>query len=426
VGEDTAQCVLVNIRMRFASPRSDATRSLVLNLLILLVVAAAGGFLLYPRLAKATLWRAAITPLASIIGSGFLVLGPILNASFGQYAPFVMVALCLVAYAFGAAIRFNIARLAEHGIARSKNEQRLETISSWVLAFAYIISVAYYLNLLGAFAISLTDLNDAFYAKLITSGVFAIILIVGWTQGFQALERMEQITVAVKLSIIAGLLFGLALFFAQRAGAGELILNPAQIGGWQAIALVAGLLVTVQGFETSRYLGDEYSPQTRIRSMKLAQWISTAIYLVYILLLSYAFDAGTMDLNETAIIGLMATVAPILPLLLIVAAISAQFSAAVADTGGSDGLISELTRGRVSARAGYVVLVAVGLVLTWAMSVFEIISYASRAFAVYYAIQALIAAKGAWSRPFKGRNAVFFALLALLGLAIAAFGAAVE
>jgi hypothetical protein len=395
-------------------------RSLVLNLLILLVVAAAGGFLLYPRLAKATLWRAAITPLASIIGSGFLVLGPILNASFGQYAHFVMVALCLVAYAFGAAIRFNIARLAEHGIARSKNEQRLETISSWVLAFAYIISVAYYLNLLGAFAISLTDLNDAFYAKLITSGVFAIILIVGWTQGFQALERMEQITVGVKLSIIAGLLFGLALFFAQRAGAGELILNPAQIGGWQAIALVAGLLVTVQGFETSRYLGDEYSPQTRIRSMKLAQWISTAIYLVYILLLSYAFDAGAMDLNETAIIGLMATVAPIL------AAISAQFSAAVADTGGSGGLISELTRGRVSARAGYVVLVAVGLVLTWAMSVFEIISYASRAFAVYYAIQALIAAKGAWSRPFKGRNAVFFALLALLGLAIAAFGAAVE
>jgi hypothetical protein len=398
----------------------------MLNFIILAVVAVAGGVLLNPKLAKATLWRAAITPLASIIGSGFLVLGPILNASFGQYAPLVMALLCLLAYSFGAAIRFNIARLAQQGTSRSKTERQLETVSSWVLAFAYIISVAYYLNLLGAFAISLTDLNDAFYAKLVTSGVFAIVLIVGWTQGFQALERMEQVTVGLKLAIIAGLLFGLVWFFGQRAGAGELVLNPAQIGGWQAIALVAGLLVTVQGFETSRYLGDEYSPQTRVRSMRLAQWVSTAIYLIYILLLRYAFDASAMDLNETAIIDMMAIVAPILPLLLIVAAISAQFSAAVADTGGSGGLIAELTHGRISARVGYAILVAVGLTLTWAMSVFEIISYASRAFAVYYAIQAVIAAKGVQSEQGERHKFIGFTALAVVGFAIAMFGAAVE
>lgn len=398
----------------------------MLNILVLLVTAGVGGLLLYPRLAKAEIWRAAITPLASIIGSGFLVLGPILNASFGQYAPVVMVTLCLVAYWFGAAIRFNIARRAERGASHSKTKDRLEIISSWILAFAYIISVAYYLNLLGAFAISLTELNDAFYAKLITSGVFAIMLTVGWTRGFHALERMEQITVGVKLSIIGGMLFGLGWFFAKGAGAGELVMNPAQIGGWQAIILVAGLLVTVQGFETSRYLGDEYKAETRIRSMRLAQWISTAIYMVYILLLSYAFDPGTMKLKETAIIDLMAVVAPILPLLLITAAISAQFSAAVADTGGSGGLINELTRGRISARVGYALVVTIGLVLTWAMSVFEIISYASRAFAIYYAIQAFIAAKGAWPGKYGGRKAGAFAILGLLGFAIAVFGTSVD
>jgi hypothetical protein len=43
----------------------------------------------------------------------------------------------------------------------------------------------------------------------VTSGVFTLVLVVGWTKGFKALERMEQITVGVKLSIIAGLLFGL-------------------------------------------------------------------------------------------------------------------------------------------------------------------------------------------------------------------------
>lgn len=80
------------------------------NALVLLATAIAGGVLLYPRLAKATLWRATITPLASIIGSGFLVLGPILTATYGLLAPAVMAIICLGAYLFGAAIRFNIPR----------------------------------------------------------------------------------------------------------------------------------------------------------------------------------------------------------------------------------------------------------------------------------------------------------------------------
>ena len=397
----------------------------MLNTFIVLVTVGAAGILLYPRLAKARLWRASITPLASIIGSGFLVLGPILNSSFGQFAPLIMLGLCVGAYLFGAAIRFNIARLAEGTNARSPSEERLETVASWILAIAYVVSVAYYLNLLGAFAVSMTALNDAFHAKLITSGVFAIVLFVGWTRGFHALERMEQVTVGLKLSIIAGLLFGLGWYFIDRASIGALVANPATIGGWQGIALAAGLLVTVQGFETSRYLGQDYDAPTRILSMCLAQGVSGAIYMLYILLLSYVFPAGTLVLSETAIIDLMEIVAPILPLLLIAAAISTQFSAAVADTGGSGGLIAELTRGRISTRAGYAVLVTIGLILTWAMSLFEIISYASRAFALYYAIQALIAAKGAMIKAKPGK-AMAFAGLGLAGFAIALFATAVD
>jgi hypothetical protein len=131
----------------------------MLNYLIILVALATGALLLYPKVANALLWRASITPLASIIGSGFLVLGPILVASFGQYAPLVMVALCIFAYLFGAAIRFNIMRLETYSGVMSVSEEKLETLSSWALAFAYIISVAYYLNLLGSFAVSLTPLK---------------------------------------------------------------------------------------------------------------------------------------------------------------------------------------------------------------------------------------------------------------------------
>ncbi|UOA25442.1 hypothetical protein [Pseudosulfitobacter sp. DSM 107133] len=398
----------------------------MLNAFIVLVTVGAGALLLYPKLAQARLWRAAITPLASIIGSGFLVLGPILDSSYGKYAPLVMLVLCLMAYCFGAAIRFNIARRADEVSARNTTENALETLASWALAFSYVISVAYYLNLLGSFAVSMTPLNTPVDAKLVTSGVFAVILMIGWTKGFHALERVEQISVGVKLAIIAGLLFGLGWYFVNTAVAGDLIAKPAQVGGIHALTLFAGLLVTVQGFETSRYLGADYSAPERIRSMKLAQWLSTAIYMIYILLLTYAMEPGTIQLSETAIIDLMAVVAPILPLLLIAAAISAQFSAAVADTGGSGGLIAELTGGRVTTRVGYAVLVAIGLVLTWAASVFEIISYASRAFALYYAIQSAIAAIGAWQNAGGRPKAVGFAALAVLGIAIAIFGVSAE
>jgi hypothetical protein len=108
----------------------------------------------------------------------------------------------------------------------------------------------------------------------------------------------------------------------------------------------------------------------RIRSMKIAQGVSSLIYLLYILLLAYAFDASVMELTETSTIDLMEVVAPILSALLVAAALSAQFSAAVADTSGSGGLFSELSGGRVSPRAAYTGLVVIGLTLTWAADVF--------------------------------------------------------
>ena len=53
-------------------------------------------------------WQTMTTPLASIIGSGFLVLGPILDSEYGVYVPLVMTLLCAGAYLFGAAIRYNM------------------------------------------------------------------------------------------------------------------------------------------------------------------------------------------------------------------------------------------------------------------------------------------------------------------------------
>jgi len=121
----------------------------------------------------------------------------------------------------------------------------------------------------------------------------------------------------------------------------------------------------------------------------------------------------------------MAKVAPILPVMLVIAALAAQFSAAVADTGGAGGLADELTAHRVPPRLAYLVLVAAGLALTWSVNIFEIIAYASRAFAAYYALQNAIATLEARARG-KHAHMVFFAAMTVLAIAITIFGKAAE
>ncbi len=392
------------------------------NLVIVGVLIAVALVLILPRVATSQGWRATTTPLASIIGSGFLVLGPILNETYGALAPAAMLVLCGVAYAFGGAIRINIAARTDDAVPH-RWIGPVDAAASWVLAFAFVISVAYYLNLLGAFAVSLTPFESKFAAHGVTTAVYLVILGTGWFRGFGALERLEQISVGIKLAIIGGLLAGLAIYFAKTAQAGDLIVRVPQTGLWAAVTLGFGLIVTVQGFETSRYLGEEYKPQMRIRSMRWAQWLSSAIYLTYILLLAYAFAPDAIPFSETAIIDIMRVVAPVLPPLLVIAAIAAQFSAAVADTSGSGGLMVELSGGRISAAVAYALLVGIGLLLTWAVDVFQIIAWASRAFALYYALQAGIAALNSTDRPAR---AVACWGLVILGLAIAIFGRAVE
>ncbi len=400
---------------------------MALDIAILLSVTLASLLLFSPRLRNSDVWRATVTPLASIIGSGFLVLAPILVTAYGRNAPLIMAALCLGAYLFGAAIRFNIlARNAPQPI-EDLTVERLELAASWALVFAFMISVGYYLNLFGAFAVSQTAYDGPVNAKLLTTAVYILILTVGWFRGFKALEGMEYAAVTLKLAIIVGLLIGLTWYFYERATANALFFHQAEISGWPALTLAFGLLITVQGFETSRYLGRAYDPQTRIRSMKLAQIVSVVIYMTYIGLFAFAFDRSEFKLTETSIIDLMSLITSLLAVLLVMAALAAQFSAAIADTSGSGGLVEELTKGRMTARYGYALLVFIGLVITWEADVFQIIAYASRAFALYYTVQSAIAARWAFITPqTPWLKKLGFIMLVLLGSMIVFFGNDVE
>lgn len=163
---------------------------------------------------------------------------------------------------------------------------------------------------------------------------------------------------AIKLAIIAALLIGLFGFDWHWLASDQTLIDPNEnLTVMERLRLLAGLLLIVQGFETSRYLGNAYDPAMRVRAMRLAQLIAGVIYLLFVITglpLLMEFH-GIAD--ETAIITLAGRVAEILPALLILAAVMSRFSAAVADTVGAGGLFTELSGSRLSSRLGYIGLV---------------------------------------------------------------------
>ena len=228
-------------------------------------------------------------------------------------------------------------------------------------------------------------------AQIMTTIVLLGIGGVGWWRGLGGLEQLEEYAVSIKLAVIVALLLSLLHHdILQGFRADGLSLESRS---WvDRLRMLAGLLLVTQGFETARYLSAEYSPSVRIRSMQFAQGISGAIYVGFVLLIAPLLPllpSGHPD--ETAIIDLSRHVALVLPLMLTVAAVTSQFSAAVADTLGAGGLVWEQSRGRLPARLGYLLTAGCAIALVWSANIFEIIAYASRAFAVYYLAQTVLA-----------------------------------
>lgn len=399
----------------------------------MVVVAAAVALVtLRPKLLHAPVWRATVTPLASIIGSGFLISGPILAHVAGNFAWLVMLALCFAAYLLGEAVRSNILSiepLLEAGD-RPRAVAVLEQLSDLALAFAYFVSVTYYLNLFVAFGLRAGDVVDPALTRTVASVTIALLGALGCLGGLQALEGVETRAVGLKLALIVGLLAALAYAGAIAFGSGRLELPmPAHTSGWQEVGIALGLLILVQGFETSRYLGDAYDAAMRVRTMRYAQLLATAIYVAFIVLITPYFTGRLPERGgETAIIDMLAPLGAAVGPLIIVAALASQISAAVADMNGASGLLSSATRHRVPMAIGYVLTAAVALFITWTADIFEIVVFASKAFALYYALQAALALYTSL-RAGPDRHlgkAILFALGLIVAIAVLAFGLPAE
>ena len=94
-----------------------------------------------------------------------------------------------------------------------------------------------------------------------------------------------------------------------------------------------------------------------------------------------------------------------------------QFSAAVADTVGGGGLIAGMSGGRVSSRLSFALVALAAIALNWLTEIFEVVALASRAFALYYSLQSVVACVVATALSKR----VVFAGLAVLLLLVAVF-----
>ncbi len=375
-----------------------------------------------PRVRTSKLWHAITIPLASIIGSGILLAGPLLAATVGGWALWAMAGLVLTGYAFGSAIRYNIVHLEPQLHQGAPASLRaMENISELVLALAYFVSIAYYINLFAAFGLRALGITDSVAINSAATVVIAAITAAGAFWGFSALEKLVLTSVTIKLALVVALVVALSLGFLLGPSSELASLVGASEVEFADLRVLLGLVILVQGFETSRYLGDEFDAPTRVRSMRFAQIISGVIYLLFIAAASpYFGDASTEALSETAVIDMLSVAGLIFAPVLIATALTSQFSAAVADTSGAAGLLVENTKRRLSTRSAIMVIGAVAIALTWSVSIFTIVVLGSQAFVVYYALQSITAARQAYLRG-KLLPATLFTLLGVFGVLIVIF-----
>lgn len=334
------------------------------------------------------------TPLASIFGSGFLVVVPVLASAVGPYALPAMVVVAWVAFLVGTIVRHNIL-CAEPVLAKAeiKLTVRAEQLSDIALVIAYVISVCLYVHILSSFVLVSFALDTPFNKSLLTSIVIGLITAIGLAGGLKPLEKLEQWALYVTIFILVALLLMFSLYDARQFLAlGTFVLpQMPQRSAWEIVTIAAGTLIVVQGFETTRYLGSRFDVATRIRASRWSQYFSLTVYVLFVALAQPLVPALKGEYGDNSLITLAATASVLLPLPLIIAAAMSQFSAAVADTIAAAANIQETSRNRIGTRWGYLLVGGSAMILAWSGSTFEVIALASRAFALYYLLQCVVA-----------------------------------
>jgi hypothetical protein len=369
---------------------------------------------------RTTLLLATVTPLASIFGSGFLIIVPILTRAVGPYAVFGMAAVCLLAWWVGNAIRRNVQVVEAGADAGTLNvgDRRLERASDLTIVVAYTISVALYLRILAQFVVGyLAPGSGSGTQQVVALAVLVAITLVGVFRGLDGLDLLERIALASVLVLVAAVVVAFAIGDLGRLRGDGLVLPPSpgtSLGS--KLLVLGGLVITVQGFETVRYLR-HIDAETRVAASRLAQRLSTGVYLLIVALATPLMASAVAAGRGGTLLELVQLVTPVLALPLVLCATLSQFSAAIADTEAGYGNVAALRDGVLSGRVTYVLLGLVAGALIVTTSTLLIVVVASRAFAGYYALQCLVAARNSPGATRGGYIVLAVSMAAIAALA---------
>jgi hypothetical protein len=361
---------------------------------------------------------AVATPLASIFGSGFLIIVPVVAAVLGADAPWGVLAVCLFAWPVGSAVRATIRRVEARDPATLPRVARIaDRASSPVAIVAYVTSVALYLRILAAYVLQVSGADSTSAQRVLVAGLIAVVAAVGVTRGFRGLERAEAWALYATLAVGTVLPLALLGWGVRHRGlvSGHLLGVPRlALPDAHVLAVLGGVLITVQGFETVRFLGDEYPAQRRIDASRIAQAVALVVYAGLSLVATPLLEARHVAPTGDALLRLVrSTLAP-LTLPLVAVAVGSQLSAAIADTVAAVDGANAITRPAVTKAILYVANAAAVIALVSTTSLYRLVTLASQAFAAYYALAALAAAATAPRGPARAAYAALTACLAAI------------
>lgn len=398
------------------------TQRHVLDGVVGLFVLAAAVWLLYrPKVQKSARYQAMVVPLANIMDVGFLVLSPVMIALVGYAAPLWMLGICLVAIVTGTVIAYNI-RNYEPLIGTSDRTNTVAAWANWSLFGASMVNIAYYTQLL----MTLVLLPLGSYTEdrvTLTSVILLIVVImVGYSGRLPVLNRLGDRTTAFNLAALFAVLAAFLFYNVLEAFSGNWsfpVYEP-EIDSDTVRKMVA-LFAMVQGFEAARYLGSKFSADVRVSTMRTAQIVSSAVFVALIALVLLPFGQFRPPLDATAIFVVSDAVSPYLPWLILLAAVGSQVSAITNATLSRSDLLVEATQQKVPRKFTFPILLVPTIMIVVFTDVTSAVAIASRVFALYFVLQAIIAITISYRKREWGQLAVFTGVALVMGF-IAIFG----
>jgi len=398
--------------------RTDSDQFIAVGIGFLTILAVA--YALYrPRVQQSKEYQATVVPLANIMDVGFILFSPAIVLLVGFRAPFFMLGICLVAIADGFAMAYNI-RHYEPIAGEGGRPVRIERVAEWSLLGASMVNIAYYTMILMTLIQLPFDWNSVNGRTVMGVALLAVLVVVGMRGGMDWLNNLGNRTTAFNLAAVIGVVVAFLVANVQEMLGGRWGLGPSPEMGTEEIRKMIGLFAIVQGFEASRYIGVRFGAERRVSTMRIAQTISTIVFVVFMftLLLAFLPPPPGVPADGSAIFAVAGLVGDALPWLLLLAALGSQTSAIIGATSSrSDMLVSN----KVPRTTTFPIILIPAILLVIFVDINVAVNLASRVFAAYFTIQASLAAMLA-SRKQNWWAVAGFVGVALMMLTILIFG----